>query len=470
MITSAAADEESFKGPLEGDGVRVGEYFLEVLFQELQQAQTLKAAFQRATVQTEQWTRRSGPGSGNGLNLVDNALQHPLLDDNGDGVGSNLLTSGGDGEQAAELRLGVGLSNAFGKSIASVHVPIHLTASQRNATLALELVNSREVAALWALVRKPSVEQAASGTSTTQLVSQFDQDQTRYFLQAPAAGEVWQTRLSVFDEPGSYEIFYIVRDIDGDLAPIERGVVYKNRAGNRAPSAFALRTPEDDATVGTFGVFAWDVSTDPDGDAVTYSLMIADDPNFNNLVHRQDGLSITSAAVDQSAGLEDLSTYFWTVEAVDQYGARTRAEGRRFFTDSTSTSGGIITSHLFSSRSTSLLNATRVDVRAGVNSSLNPQFPPVVRPAVVPTLSANVVSALTQDVGTLDVVLCAPRAAVQQQTLPTARGACAGNETQIARESVVVRPGSVSDVVVFDLDQLSDRDGNLKLIFSDEFE
>ena len=60
VITSAAANEESYKGPLEPDGIRSGEFFLEELFQSLGKGDTFADAFNLATDKTEVFTRRGG--------------------------------------------------------------------------------------------------------------------------------------------------------------------------------------------------------------------------------------------------------------------------------------------------------------------------------------------------------------------------------------------------------------------------
>ncbi|HLA39888.1 MAG TPA: C13 family peptidase, partial [Candidatus Glassbacteria bacterium] len=89
VIASAAANEESYKGPLEPDGIRAGEYFLEELFQELGKGGTFETAFLLATVKTELFTRLGGTSTNTVNAFFDDAAQHPLLDDNGDGVGGN---------------------------------------------------------------------------------------------------------------------------------------------------------------------------------------------------------------------------------------------------------------------------------------------------------------------------------------------------------------------------------------------
>ena len=60
IVTSAAKDEESYKGPNEPDNIRSGEFFMEELFKELGRGYSLKESFQKATDKTEDFTVRGG--------------------------------------------------------------------------------------------------------------------------------------------------------------------------------------------------------------------------------------------------------------------------------------------------------------------------------------------------------------------------------------------------------------------------
>ncbi|MCP4700939.1 MAG: hypothetical protein GY862_29405, partial [Gammaproteobacteria bacterium] len=105
IVTSSAPDEVSYKGPMEPDGVRSGEMFLEEFFQHLTRGDNFKAAFEKSVITVEQNTRRNDSANNTGA-YHDTALQHPLLDDNGDGRGDNMLYQGGDGGHAENLYLG----------------------------------------------------------------------------------------------------------------------------------------------------------------------------------------------------------------------------------------------------------------------------------------------------------------------------------------------------------------------------
>lgn len=77
VITSAAANEQAYKGVAETDGIPVGSYFMEELFRELGAGNNLRDAFRIATDLTELFTAQ-GPGSANSDNpYQDGAVQHP---------------------------------------------------------------------------------------------------------------------------------------------------------------------------------------------------------------------------------------------------------------------------------------------------------------------------------------------------------------------------------------------------------
>ena len=109
IVTSAAEDEESYKGANEPDGIRSGEFFLEEFSEELSRGYTLKESFRNATDKTEEYTL-SNTSSVNTYNkYFDGSVQHPLLDDSNDGVGTNEVTDESeDGKLAANIIFGSG--------------------------------------------------------------------------------------------------------------------------------------------------------------------------------------------------------------------------------------------------------------------------------------------------------------------------------------------------------------------------
>lgn len=339
LISSAAAGEESYKGPQEDDGVRSGEFFLEALFKQLGRGQTFAKAFQEGVSQTSVYLRKGGGAANSAVPpFFDNTAQHPLLDDNGDKKGSNQLTTNqvDDGNVASGLFLGTGTSYVTNSllnpaEVTAVTETLYLDAGQNTATLWARANDDSQVKSAWVEIRSPSTTLVAAGGS-----QQLEVDLPRFLL-TPVNGQ-WTVDLSgkfSFADAGLYEIYYFMRDKEsGDVSPMVRSLVYKKKAVNAAPAAFSLVSPDNDAQSKTVAVFKWAASTDADG--VTYNLLIATDSAFQNVVYRQEELLATATFVDAAAKLADLASYYWKVQAVDAYGAVTNSrETWQFTTDNT---------------------------------------------------------------------------------------------------------------------------------------
>jgi hypothetical protein len=97
---------------------------------------------------------------------------------------------------------------------------------------------------------------------------------------------------------------------------------------NAAPGKPVLVSPEDGAKdVKVNVVFSWREVSDPDGDPVSYKLLISKDggASWGNVP--------TKDASTKYTDLLDKSTdYIWKVEAIDAFGAKTESETRTFTT------------------------------------------------------------------------------------------------------------------------------------------
>ena len=169
-VTSAAADEVAYKGPLafdedSGTLVRAGSIFLEALFKPLGGGADLAAAFISATAKTEQYTRIDDTLDPNTVvPYVDTAAQHPLADANGDGIGSNQLSTGTgtDGEVLATIKLGTGLdsdvnSAAAPATVIEVTPTLYLPDGVTNAELTALANNANaDVSVAFIEVRRPA--------------------------------------------------------------------------------------------------------------------------------------------------------------------------------------------------------------------------------------------------------------------------------------------------------------------------
>ncbi len=171
IITSAAADQESYKGGLEADGIRGAEYFLEELFQQLGRDETFKDAFTVGAAKTYTYTRIGGTTNPAA------AAQHPLLDDDGDGGGSNRnspIASVTDGALAANWHLG-GVPIGDLATVSAVTETLFLPAGTDTALLWLDVDNSNLVGDVFIEVREPG-KVLTSQLGTQQLDTDFVKD------------------------------------------------------------------------------------------------------------------------------------------------------------------------------------------------------------------------------------------------------------------------------------------------------
>ena len=345
VIASAAADESSYKGPKdlddEGQVLRDGEYFVTEFFKSVSVGKSVRDCFEEATALTEVFTS-SGADSSNAP-YYDNSLQHPLLDDNGDGLGSNDLSEqGGDGSFCQDLYVGVSSltgNDAFDVALTNVAPTVFLDTTDESASLWAGVDNNFRLRTIWVEVKPPSFSVVSTGETgqveldLTKTIGLYDSGDARY---------EWNT-LSGFTEPGMHQVFYFAKDdITGNVSELKQTLVYKAKPGNQPPDAFSLTAPVDGAEVRTSVVLEWEDTQDPEGDGFTYTVLIAkvanpgDTPDFVNPDIRIENLVHSILLVTAADGLLDLSTYYWKVLAIDEYGAvRESAQTWYFDTDNT---------------------------------------------------------------------------------------------------------------------------------------
>jgi hypothetical protein len=355
IVTSAASDEESYKGPIETDGIRAGEFFIEEFMKQLERGNSFKGAFSIATELTETYTRISNTQTSSNQ-YFDSAAQHPLLDDNGDAQGSNLLDNNSlDGNPSEQLYLG------FGPSFLTIPVPDlgdienvaetqFIEAGTNSLTLFVEPVSSSDVDSAWFEVRKPNQVLDDPELSTEQLEIALGRVQM-VFNPDPAV-ELWQGTYDEFIDPGQYEIFYFVTDeVTGNISPTKRSLVYKKQGSNQPPSVVTLLSPTDGSVQQTVMTFDWDDAVDPEGDAVSYTLEIGTDALFPplSILYRVEQLQSSAAIVDSAALLPDSVPLFWRVIATDQSGETSTSSIFSLNTDNTNGIPGVIQGLVYSS-------------------------------------------------------------------------------------------------------------------------
>jgi WD40 repeat protein len=360
IITSASAEEESYKGPQEEDGIRSGEFFMEELFQQLGRGESLKTSFEYAVERTETLTHRDDANATEPF--YDQAAQHPLLDDNGDRVGSNALFMGQnqDGQIAQNTYLGGGQQDPDEAIVTEVTHTIYLDDSTTTTDdLFAHVNNVNRVSGKEVIlnIRPPNFSLPVGDGSGQQVeIDKLDEKQLSCDSSNKCTGSI-----DGFATEGQYEVYYFVRDTEtNNLSPIKQSLVYKDKARNDPPKAFSLQLPKDkDENQQTVVLFNWESSSDVDSKSpVVYNLLLSKDGNFGteDIVHRQEGLTTTMTYIDKEAkvvrddgqtGIEDQTTYYWKVQAVDAYGARTNSsEVFSFKTNNTNSPDQIVSVHV----------------------------------------------------------------------------------------------------------------------------
>jgi alpha-tubulin suppressor-like RCC1 family protein/sugar lactone lactonase YvrE len=342
IIASAAGNEQSYKGPNEPDGIRSGEFFMEELFKELKKGVSLKAAFSRAAAQTRAYTSQGSASANSTNSYSDRAVQHPLLEDDGVGTGSNTISDGlGDGAEAAGIHLGIGVTNAsLGPAdIKKVTVTRFLGSSENQTPLTVEVFSNAAVSSAWFEVKIPALTLAGNGQT-----GQLDLNLPRWTM--TLYNGLWQAiddsippkLLDIFETDGKYEVFYFTKSTNAEISEMRRSVVYKDYSGNQPPAGFNLITPAlavDPAAptkVRTAFNMVWEASSDADG--LSYTVQIARDNSFsdNSIAFQKEEIEDNWLYVDNAAGLNDGTDYFWRVLAVDGFGARTISTQQWSFT------------------------------------------------------------------------------------------------------------------------------------------
>jgi hypothetical protein len=335
IVTSTSAELISYRGvnrePSDPTSTRDGEFFLMEFFRELGAGRSIADAFTLASDATIEYTADStGGGAG-----ISGPPQIPLLDDNGDGVGSSTLSTAGDGVLADLLVLGLGSND--GSDLSWFTASASRNVGETKAALAAPLTaetTGRAVAAgdtAWVEVKSPDyidgvlahesyaefqrvAEIAGPILPTSEVDLGGGKVQYQWSPESLTAADV------AFEVPGTYKVYYFLRD-----GATERTAsylvtnIYVPVDDNVAPEPVELLFPAAGAETNTDTFFAWTTAVDADGDAVTYRLEISEDDTFPEM----DSIVIEGIADTrvQTAGLIDLRSYFWRVIPIDQFGA-----------------------------------------------------------------------------------------------------------------------------------------------------
>ncbi len=331
VITSADPNEQSFKGPMENDGVRDGEFFVTQLFTALSAGLNLKRGFEAATAATEAYTSNSsGNGGVSPTPYADNAAQHPLLDDNGDDVGSNDALSrfpGNDGALSAKIILGYDYSTAEPTQVTFVSSTKFLPPTEPDPVLEAKVSETDTTPEVWLAIKPPGFDLGKPEFTTSEqrelIVPRLE------FDYQPMTGQFRWTNFNKdgftgFDVPGRYEILYFVKDTkNGGISLLKRSFVYRSLDNtDEPPQTFDLIGPADGSMQNTVLFLDWGDSLDPEAQIVSYTVEISSDPTFVSPEFVIEGINGSGKMIDESVGLGDLTFYHWRVIAVDANGNR----------------------------------------------------------------------------------------------------------------------------------------------------
>jgi len=327
IITSSAIDGSAVKGPEEQDGIAAASFFMEELMYEWERGIDLRQSFLTARDKTRVISRKDDSSLTAALQYVDNHLQRPQLDDNGDGSGTHYLQSTAivsippvDGVLAQTVYLKPdGLVNP-------IEFEVSETISLPGPGFSCLSVTFPTAAFSWSVaIRSPGTTLSAGGNST-----QIDLGYTRMNMATVPPYQVCPN----FTQSGKYEVWYWGEiQGSGKSTPVKRSVVYVDDSQeNQAPefdvppgAPVLLHPTVDGGFLPTNLItFDWESGTDSDGDAVTYTLLISDsglldsDGVLQSPIFKAEelGASILSPQISLTPD-ED---YFWQVQVVDPFG------------------------------------------------------------------------------------------------------------------------------------------------------
>ncbi len=344
IVTSSTNKEESYRGPREPDQIRSGDYFFEAFFSTFEQGKSLLDSFNIATEDVENYTQL-GPDAPFNFHFQDSAAQHPLLDDNGDKEGNNIVPIKVDGKEegynSKHIYLGVGSRlNPEDKNAPVMITTVTPTKYLQPNASTIELfatVNKPERVAgnqIIAYVSHHVVRQPDGEEHKGQL--EIVDDNFQQIILKPSNGKFTNVFSVTDKKAGKYDVFYFVKDEETEeISPIKKhSVFFKNKQNNSLPSTFKLIEPENGTETQTTVIFKWGKSFEPDkNQKITYTFSIATEPSFNTIVYQQEGLIFTETYIDsktiingkaeQYFGLKDDQKYYWKVIAIDNFGGKT---------------------------------------------------------------------------------------------------------------------------------------------------
>ena len=265
--------------------------------------------------------------------------QHPLLDDNGDGVGRTIVSGiEGDGRLARRIFLS-NPENAPLLEIKGKNPSRFLTADAD--VLALDFqpdpfiwTTISDDATVRMAVRFSQLKEQSEDINSIQLdlnlaneIMDDDSQFTDGIRRIWPGPDMQDNDENLFDEPGRHEVYFFIED----SAALPGTTNVYRASGSSRPTEFVLEEPVEGAQVGlvseneqSLGIFTWEVSSSDSGE-VRYLLRIWEEKEKNTLAFESPLLQdpiffLTSEVLSE---LDSARDYWWDVVAVDNQGNAT---------------------------------------------------------------------------------------------------------------------------------------------------
>jgi len=127
-------------------------------------------------------------------------------------------------------------------------------------------------------------------------------------------------------------------DLTGNISSLMETRVYKARHENLIPEPFNLISPKyipgsQKPSVKTSLILDWEKATGPDNNQISYTILISKNRNFLIPSIKKENLNHSTCLINRFDGLENFTTYYWQVLAIDLYGGIQKSDIWEFYTD-----------------------------------------------------------------------------------------------------------------------------------------
>jgi hypothetical protein len=337
IITSSSENELAFKGPGLLTEDRQGDFFVAEFMKYAGSGLSIRDSFQSAALITKIYTEAISDRYVS--DYYDTSLQHPLLNDNDDDIGTNNLiySLNGDGMISAEIYLGKTSQTRNSKKITAFPVTsqaVYLSENENKTSFEIDLaqvnIDHSEDYDFQIDIKFPNFSQSIQPEINESEHLEITDVYTREGV--IEEGFVKWTDISVFSTPGTYQVLFYAREKSShQFILLKETKVYKQKDNNTEPYPFSLVSPMDDIMPIYYypkyiAIMTWENTRDPDGDRLSYTVSIAQNKMFVN-AYRITGVIGNQVVVtfpDATVSENDLAfetTYYWKVEAIDSYGA-----------------------------------------------------------------------------------------------------------------------------------------------------